>query len=239
MVLNSGVSKIAVLIFAQSGSIDGRRKGMPHATRLFDALTEDTISKVRNSGIPYFVHTEATQRGSTFGQRFGNSIQSAFSMGYGGLIVIGNDTPHLTTAQLLQAQKNLRQGSATLGPSQDGGFYLMGISKELFERATAHNHFLNLPWNKHGLCTSLMKLISNNGGQVRTLVNLVDIDAVEDGKTILKHSVPIADSILFLLKSLIYKLQQQFNKVLPFICCILLYFLYNKGSPRLLNIATR
>lgn len=180
---------------------------MPEASSLFDELTTSTIQKVKKTGIPYIVHTEARQHGHTFGTRFSNSIKSVLSLGYDGLIVIGNDTPHLTEVQLKTAYENLLEDKTTIGPSADGGFYLLGISKTAFQEiegsTTSKNAFLSLPWNKESLYSSLVALIASCNREITALKNLIDIDTIADGIKILGKEECLEDTIFILLSDLV------------------------------------
>lgn len=208
---------------------------MPQASSLFDELTTSTIQKVKKTGIPYIVHTEARQHGHTFGTRFGNSIKSVFSLGYDGLIVVGNDTPHLTEVQLKTAYKNLLDDKTTIGPSADGGFYLLGISKTAFQEigdsSTSKNAFLNLPWNKDTLYSSLVALIASCNRKITSLKNLIDIDTIADGIEILGKEESLDDIIFILLRDIVYNvyLKATFSEV-PYVFSKP-NTSYNKGSP--------
>ncbi|WP_299779678.1 DUF2064 domain-containing protein [uncultured Formosa sp.] len=76
--------------------------------------------------------TEQQQQGETFGQRFTHAIASVFKMGYDNVITIGNDTPQLMPQHIKEAHLRLQQQQVTIGPSIDGGFYLLALSKHQF-----------------------------------------------------------------------------------------------------------
>lgn len=208
---------------------------MPQASSLFDELTTSTIQKVKKTGIPYIVHAEARQHGNTFGMRFGNSIKSVFSLGFDGVIVIGNDTPHLTDVQLNKAYSNLLDGNTTIGPSADGGFYLLGISKTAFQEiegsTTSKNAFLSLPWNKESLYSSLVALIASHNRTVNALINLTDIDTIADGIKILGKEERLDDVIFILLKNIVCRsfVRATAGKIPDVVFEPSTY--YNKGSP--------
>jgi len=58
------------------------------------------------------------------------------------VITIGNDTPILKSHHIVEASRQLESKNVVLGPSLDGGFYLLGIHKTHFNR----EQFIDLPW---------------------------------------------------------------------------------------------
>lgn len=70
------------------------------------------------------------QRGATFAERLGNAVDDAMAMGFEDVVVIAGDVPELEARQIAEALRALsdRRG-IVLGPSPDGGVYLIGISR--------------------------------------------------------------------------------------------------------------
>ena len=82
-----------------------------------------------------------------------------FNKGFQNIITIGNDTPHLKTKHLLETANQFKEKDLILGPSKDGGFYLMGIKKAHFNK----NTFLKLPWQTNRLNSYISKISSARG----------------------------------------------------------------------------
>jgi len=78
-----------------------------------------------------------TQRGAGLGERMDRAFHASFEAGYGRIVIIGTDHPTLPPAFIRQAFQALeRPESICIGPSEDGGFYLLGMNRyypELFE----------------------------------------------------------------------------------------------------------
>ena len=142
-----GTNKTAILIFANSSLKDELRKGIPNSTALFSALTENILIKVENTGLPYFIYDEQVQIGSDFGSRFTTAVEAVFNRGFESIITIGNDTPELTSNTILSTFKNLSEGKTVIGPSQDGGVYILGFHQANFNAAS----FRQLPWQTRHL----------------------------------------------------------------------------------------
>jgi len=89
--------------------------------------------------------TVRLQEGDGLGPRMRNAFQNAFNEGYSRAVVIGTDHPTLPTPYIEEAYVALRDGSSVcIGPSTDGGYYLLGMSRyvpAVFEDMTySHSH---------------------------------------------------------------------------------------------------
>lgn len=70
------------------------------------------------------------QRGRTFGDRLGAALEAA---GPGPVVVVGADVPDLTARPIERALAELAADPtrAVVGPSPDGGFYLLAVARPL------------------------------------------------------------------------------------------------------------
>ena len=194
---------------------------------MFKELNATIENKVRKTNIPYFVITEKNQIGTTFGERFTNAIQTVFDKGYDSIITLGNDTPHIKPKHITDAFNNLALNQTVIGESNDGGFYLLGISKANFNTLD----FLNLPWQKSSLFSILKKNFLNNDIKFSCLESLIDIDSINDAEKILHNSKFISSALKLILNSMFFiageinssffSLKNDFNQLSCF----------NKGSP--------
>ena len=114
-----------------------------------------------------------------------------------------------------------------LGPSKDGGFYLMGLKKELFNRDT----FLKLPWQTNRLHKSITNIVAAKNLIVDFLEILKDIDVKEDIKQIIDSFKTIPISILRLLQHLIFTSKISFSEIKISISDTIFFQPFNKGSP--------
>ncbi|GEQ85344.1 hypothetical protein ULMS_08520 [Patiriisocius marinistellae] len=221
------IQKTAILIFANSAKREGEIKIFPKAAVLFDALNKQVIKKVEKTGLPHFVISESQQTGATFGERYTNAIEQVYAKGFDNVITIGNDTPHLNSNQLLTAAKNLEENKIVLGPSKDGGYYLLGLNKSQFNKAK----FLQLPWQTSGLTASLSRLLSVKKIEVLFLKTLQDIDTISNVKKLLdgfkNFSAKILKIVITIFSSEILKI----SNILIFISAFQQENYFNKGSP--------
>lgn len=221
--------KTAILIFANSAKAEGLNKPFKKSTVLFNALNSQIKNKVKQTNLPYFIITEKEQIGDTFGSRFTNAIQFVFNKGFDNIITVGNDTPHLQKKHILEANRKLKSNnnSLVLGPSQDGGFYLMAIKKSLFNS----KDFLNLPWQTASLNNRILKLLALKKVKISLLESLIDIDSTKDAITILNSFRNLPVLIKNILFQIIASAKTIANFQFQFFKPIKNTSNYNKGSP--------
>ncbi len=68
------------------------------------------------------------QTGSTLGEKMQNAFQHAFDKGYSRVTIIGSDCYDLKAKHLEQAFDQLEINDMVVGPSKDGGYYLLGLN---------------------------------------------------------------------------------------------------------------
>lgn len=196
-------SKTAILLFAQSASEDCKKKYFHNGKDVISKLNTQSLELVKKSELPYFIFTEKEQSGKTFGERFTNAIQQVFKKGFENIITIGNDCPQLKTHQLKEAARNCLANKTTVGPTLDGGFYLLAIQKKYFDK----KKFLNLPWQKQSLRKELLKLLSTKKTRVVQFCFYNDLDKVSDLNYYLTHKKSISEEL--------YKILLQANPTPP------------------------
>ena len=221
----------AILVFANSSQEEARQKAIPQSRKLFDSLTEQTLKTVEKSKLPYFHFSENQQLGDTFGERFTNAIEAIFQKGYEHVITIGNDAPQLTVAHLWEAEKKLQSKNFVLGPSTDGGFYLMGLHRSQFELI----EFKKLAWQTSSLFGQIFEQITKTDTTIFRLEYLSDIDTVEDITSILNYTYRLSDKIRYVLLSLLTSPKLKYTERLTHYSFRYSHAYHNKGSPTLLH----
>lgn len=189
----------AVLIFANSSQGERKFKSLAKGDAFVDELNKNTLKTVKKSKLPYFLFTEKEQIGKSFGKRFCNAIQAVFEKGFDSVITVGNDTPQLRKHHILQAANEIDKNKFVVGPSRDGGFYLMGLSRKQFNEIS----FLELPWQSRSLEKSISLQIAASQTEVIKLDTLLDVDSASDLKALFKVSQHISEKLLSILSSLL------------------------------------
>lgn len=79
------------------------------------------------------------QEGDGLGQKMNHALNQVLALGYEKCILTGSDLPLMTAAHLQSGFDALDTAHVTLGPTSDGGYYLVGVTAEspfLFENQT-------------------------------------------------------------------------------------------------------
>lgn len=189
----------AVLIFANSSQGERKFKSFAKGDAFVEELNENILQTVKRSKLPYYLFTEKEQVGKSFGERFSNAIQAVFEKGFDSVITVGNDTPQLRKHHILQAANEIDKNKCVVGPSIDGGFYLMGLSKKQFSEIS----FLDLPWQTKSLEKTISLQFAATQTEVIKLDTLLDVDSTSDLKALFKLSQFISKKLLSILSSLL------------------------------------
>ena len=115
------------------------------------------------------------QKGSDLGEKMKNAFEEGFQNGYEKIIIIGSDICDLNQSHIENAFNHLTTNSSVIGPAEDGGYYLLGLTKMIPEI------FRNKNW---GTETVLQNTVVNleNYSNCHFLEILNDIDVITDIK---------------------------------------------------------
>ena len=221
----------AILVFANSAREELKHKAIVQGESLFKGLNKAVRKTVLKTGLPYIIITEDKQVGDTFGQRLSNAMQSVYKMGYDNVIAIGNDTPQLKASHLLKTAEELQHTKAVLGPTFDGGFYLLGLHKSAFQIET----FYSLKWQTKSLTGQLLKHFDSQQILTKLLSVFFDIDDVFGLKAVVKFSTTITKKLLHLIAEILATPAKAFSKLLQFFTTNDEPVYFNKGSPQLVR----
>lgn len=89
-------------------------------------------------------------------------------------VVIGTDCPDLNAESLLRAFQALELADLVLGPANDGGYYLIGLTKP------QPMLFCDIPWGSDRVCRLTQRIAKDQGLSVHLLDVLHDVDRPED-----------------------------------------------------------
>ena len=147
-------------------------------------LTEEVTEKLDSDKRIYFSdaviddrwqhHYKAVQEGANLGERMQNAFLKGFEDGYERIVLIGSDLPDLNTTHIQDGLAALKTSDVVFGPAEDGGYYLIGLSK------MNTMVFQNKPWSESHLLSETLTELKVNHISFSTLVTLNDIDTFED-----------------------------------------------------------
>lgn len=89
-------------------------------------------------------------------------------------LIIGSDCPSLKVSDLNSAADSLGQNDLVIGPSEDGGYYLLGMKK-------VHNSlFEGIPWSSTETYLNTIHAADELSLLIHHLRTLNDIDTIDD-----------------------------------------------------------
>ena len=119
------------------------------------------------------------QMGAGLGERLISATQWAAKQGYTKILLVGSDSPTLPTSYILQALTLLDSRDIVIGPSTDGGYYLIGFSTANVAM-TVPFVFEDIAWSTAGVFEQTMARIHSVKATVGLLPPWYDIDTAED-----------------------------------------------------------
>ena len=132
------------------------------------------------------------QEGENLGEKMNNALNLALSMGYEKCILTGSDLPLMTKEHLLSGFAALDQADVTLGPTSDGGYYLVGVKAEspfLFDNQT---------YGSGTVYQNALSAIHAAGKSFCPALSCDDVDTPEDLQKLLTALAPESHTAAYL-----------------------------------------
>lgn len=180
--------------------------GPENAASLYQVLAEEEIRRTRPLGRDYrrmffFAPEDASdevaswlpgerllpQLGADLGARMVAAFAAAFASGAPRAAIIGTDVPWVSRELVLEAFAALDGHDVVLGPAQDGGYYLMALTRHrpaLFE---------GIPWSTPSVLAATAERAGALGLSVHLMDPLRDIDTIEDLRAEWKRIRPLLE----------------------------------------------
>ncbi len=112
------------------------------------------------------------------GSRLAGAFDVLFGAGAGRAAVVGSDVPQLGKEQILAGFQALESADLVLGPSLDGGYYLIGLRSE---RAARLRQLLrDIPWSTGEVLRETLRRARSAGLTFELLEPLLDVDTPRD-----------------------------------------------------------
>jgi uncharacterized protein len=113
------------------------------------------------------------QPGGNLGRRMDTAFRAAFAAGAERVVLVGTDCPGLTSALLDEATKALESHDLVLGPSADGGYWLIAMNRPL-------PVFDGVAWSTESVFEQTLTLARRHDLDVHLLPTRNDVDLPED-----------------------------------------------------------
>ena len=114
------------------------------------------------------------QTKGNLGHRMENAFTTAFEQGYKKVLIVGSDLYKLKASHIEKALQQLDEKEVVIGPAQDGGYYLLGLKKNILEL------FCNKSWGTSNLLKETLNDLKTKS--IALMEPLNDIDDFEDLK---------------------------------------------------------
>ena len=126
------------------------------------------------------------QQGDDLGARMNQVFADLWRRGHGNVVVIGSDLPALPLQILDDAFTRLSsaESQVVLGPSRDGGYYLIGMNQPTPEI------FANMTWSHDQVLAETTARLKALGVSFGLLPSWFDVDTVEDLRRLRAESDP-------------------------------------------------
>ncbi len=115
----------------------------------------------------------APQRPGGLGDRMAGAFEEAFASGARRVVLVGTDIPGLKAARFHRAFEALDRADAVLGPSLDGGYWLVGLGRPA-------DLFSGIPWGTDVVLQRTLARARALDLRVHQLEPLRDVDRLED-----------------------------------------------------------
>ena len=119
------------------------------------------------------------QIGTGLGERLTSATQWAAEHGYTKILLVGSDSPTLPISYISQALTLLDSRDIAIGPSTDGGYYLIGFSA-VNVAMTVPSVFEDIVWSTASVFRQTLGRIRSLKAKVGLLPPWYDIDTAED-----------------------------------------------------------
>ena len=116
------------------------------------------------------VYKKYLQTEGDLGNRITHAFEIVFTLGYQQVCIVGSDCNELTNTIITNAFAALQTNDFVIGPSTDGGYYLLGMQQLL------HPLFINIHWSTDVVLSQTIHAIHNAEKTYFLLPALTDID---------------------------------------------------------------
>ena len=171
-----------------------RKIGETKALTLYKKFVQRTLLAVETSGLDHRIcfsptgkrvlvenflgvnHIFLPQKGHDLGGRMANALSLAFDQGAGKAILVGTDVPGICAHHLLEALNVLNVKDVVIGPSLDGGYWLIGFQRQQF----CPELFCQVDWGSDTVFSTTIEKCRASGLTPGILPALQVIDTLED-----------------------------------------------------------
>ncbi|MBL4593724.1 MAG: TIGR04282 family arsenosugar biosynthesis glycosyltransferase [Flavobacteriales bacterium] len=189
------MSKTLLIVFVKNirlGKVKTRlaktigTEGAFHVYKHLVEITENVANQISSDKRVYFSDViidekwqktaKFIQKGGDLGEKMQNSFKKGQKDGFDKIVLIGSDLPDVSSEIIQQGFDELNNNEVVFGPAEDGGYYLVGMTKPHF------SIFKNKQWSTETLLKETTNELKEKGVSFSLLKTLNDVDTIEDLK---------------------------------------------------------
>jgi uncharacterized protein len=137
---------------------------------------EKTFRRLCGQSVDYL-----PQIGHNLGERMKNAFKHSFDTGFKRTVIIGTDSPTLPLSYIQKAFDVLEEVPVTIGPTFDGGYYLIGLSEQ--DDAI----FDDIEWSTPGVFSQTLTKIKTANKPLYVLSPWYDVDTPDSLEFLRSH----------------------------------------------------
>ncbi|UZR94379.1 TIGR04282 family arsenosugar biosynthesis glycosyltransferase [Chondrinema litorale] len=119
-------------------------------------------------------YSKKLQKKGSLGEKMYDAIDTAFNNKASKVVIIGSDCPEISPKIIIEAFNSLNKFDTVIGPANDGGYYLLGMSKFI------PDVFKNKNWSTSTVKHDTISDLKNLNKSIHFLPELTDIDKEAD-----------------------------------------------------------
>jgi len=121
------------------------------------------------------------QGGGSLGDRMKRVLLQLKSKGYSSVVIVGSDSPTLPSGFISDAFEGLKKNDLVIGPSIDGGYYLIGV------RGDVPDIFEGISWGSSTVFEETAKKVRAQAIRTHLLPFWYDIDTIDELRFVAIH----------------------------------------------------
>ena len=129
------------------------------------------------------------QHGQTLGERLDNALTDCLNNGFDQVAIINSDGPTLPAAHISQTFTLLEAAEAVFGPSEDGGYYLIGLTR------SQSRLLREVKMSTPTVLKDTLRLAKEEAVRVSLLPKWYDVDTFTDLQRLIRELETLPDGV--------------------------------------------
>jgi hypothetical protein len=118
------------------------------------------------------------------GARLANAVRARLDAGAQRLLLVGTDCPQISKDSLISSLEGLDGSDTVLGPTEDGGYYLLGL------KGWHPFLFQGIPWSTAEVLGKTLNILKNHSLSYLLRDSFLDVDTLDDYHRV-RHLEPL------------------------------------------------